>query len=521
MNNNGTYIRERRLTQNAIRAFALLMFLFPASLLAQIYVSPAGADSNSGSFEQPFLTINKALSVARADSIIYLRGGTYFPTPAVDMSDSGAENHYIKLWAYPGEFPVIDFSQEISSTDGIRISGSFYYLKGIEEKNARHNGIYITGNNNIVENCRIHGNGNTGLHMRHGASNNLILNCDSYYNYDPPIGGNADGFSAKWEVGTGNVFRGCRSFNNSDDGWDLWMGINTVTIESCWAFRNGVDSWYSGQFNGNGNGFKLGGSNVPTHHIVKNCIAFDNAGNGGRGFDENNNLAGQTIYNCTSYRNKGGNFILANTLTQGQHDIRNCVSIQGGVYILDPVDTIDSWTLGMTVTNSDFQNLDTSLALAARDTNGYLPSNSLFRLAPGSQLIDAGVDVGIPFNGNAPDLGAIESPGTTAVHLPGSTASVPAQYYLGDNYPNPFNPSTTIAVGLPERSHVELRVFDMLGREIAVLANGVYDKGYHNFTWSGKTKEGIPAVSGIYFYKIEYSTNGRVSSDIRKMVLTK
>jgi hypothetical protein len=500
-----------------------LFFFLPYLSLAQIYVSPAGADSNSGSFEQPFLTINKALSIAGPDSIVYLRGGTYSPIAAAEMSDNGSADHYIKVWAYPGEYPIIDYSQEISSTDGIKISGSFYHLKGIEEKNARHNGIYITGNNNIVEYCRIHDNGNTGLHMRHGASNNLILNCDSYYNYDPPIGGNADGFSAKWEVGTGNIFRGCRSFNNSDDGWDLWMGQNPVTIESCWAFRNGVDSWHSGQLNGNGNGFKLGGSNVPASHVVKNCVAFDNAGNGGRGFDENNNLAGQTIYNCTSFRNKGGNYIFANTLTQGQHDIRNCISIQGGVYILSPAYTSDSWTIGYSVTDTDFLSLDTSLALVARTADGYLPVTDLFRLAPGSSLIDAGGDVGIPFKGNAPDLGAFESLGMTGIHLSTNSVDEVKQYFLGNNFPNPFNPSTTLTVGLPEQSRVMLRVFDILGREIAVIADGMYERGYHDFTWSGKTGDGMQAISGIYFYKIESSSinHREVFTDIHKMVLIK
>jgi hypothetical protein len=64
------------------------------------------------------------------------------------------------------------------------------------------------------------------------------LNCDSTRNFDGPVGGNADGFSAKWSLGPGNVFSGCRSWENFDDGWGLWMGSQPVLITNCWAFRN-------------------------------------------------------------------------------------------------------------------------------------------------------------------------------------------------------------------------------------------------------------------------------------------
>lgn len=190
---------------------------------------------------------------------------------------------------------------------------------------------------------------------------------------------------------------------------------------------------------------------------------------------------------------------------------------------MSPAYSSDSWTLGYAVTASDFLSLDTSLALIDRNTDGNLPATDLFRLAPGCSLIDAGVDVGIPFKEKAPDLGAFENAGATGIHQPLNIAAKPDRYYLGNNYPNPFNPSTTITVGLPERSHVLLCVFDILGREIAILADGVYERGYQKFTWSGKTKEGIQAMSGVYFYKIESSSNvdRKTYSDVRKMVLIK
>jgi hypothetical protein len=88
---------------------------------------------------------------------------------------------------------------------------------------ANHGGwLYQNGAHNIVEQCKIHDCSNSGMVVRGtGTANNLVLNCDAHFNFDSPVGGDADGFSAKWELGDGNVFRGCRSYNNADDGWDL------------------------------------------------------------------------------------------------------------------------------------------------------------------------------------------------------------------------------------------------------------------------------------------------------------
>jgi hypothetical protein len=109
---------------------------------------------------------------------------------------------------------------------------------GFEVFKAADNGIFVGGNNNIVESCILHGNRDTGLQISRYASsaaksewpaNNLILNCESYDSYDPATGENADGFAAKLTVGAGNVFRGCVAHNNIDDGWDLYTKTGAWT----------------------------------------------------------------------------------------------------------------------------------------------------------------------------------------------------------------------------------------------------------------------------------------------------
>jgi len=80
---------------------------------------------------------------------------------------------------------------------------------------------------------------------------------------------------------------------------------------------------------------------------------------------------------------------------------------------------------------------------------------------------------------------------------------LPKEFSLSSNYPNPFNPSTSIRVGLPVQSNVSLRIYNVIGQEVAVIASGIYGQGYHDFTWAGTTGAGLQVGSGIYFYKID------------------
>jgi hypothetical protein len=74
---------------------------------------------------------------------------------------------------------------------------------------------------------------------------------------------------------------------------------------------------------------------------------------------------------------------------------------------------------------------------------------------------------------------------------------MPIEYALHQNYPNPFNPSTMIRYQLPKSSLVTLKVFDMLGREVATLVNEQKEAGYYEIQWNAKT-----CASGVYFYMI-------------------
>ena len=445
---------------------SVLLLLWCAATHGAIYVSPAGNDANTGTESSPFATLPRAMSAAKPGDTIYVRGGVYTVNRTITTPISGTPDSTLKLWAYPGESPLLDFSTQPRATAsrGIALNRNYWHIRGLQIRRAGDNGMHVSGGYNLVENSTFFQNDDSGLQISNGGHHNRILNCDSYGNYDSVgHGEDADGFAPKLDVGPGNEFVGCRAWENSDDGWDLYQGAYSVMIDRCWAFRNGINIWGDTAFQGDGNGFKVGGNYIPAWHRVSRSVAFDNAG---KGFDQNHNTAGVAVISCTGWRN-GRNFVFPEVPASGRDTLANNISYQGTIQIEGAsLQSANSWQL-FTVSTGDFISLDTSLARAAREPSGDLPENGFLRLAQGSLLIDAGMDFGLPYRGAAPDLGAFESDYPTAV----TEADEPSGFPLLANCPNPFNPSTVITYELPEAAAVRITVYDLLGREVATLVN--------------------------------------------------
>lgn len=95
--------------------------------------------------------------------------------------------------------------------------------------------------------------------------------------------------------------------------------------------------------------------------------------------------------------------------------------------------------------------------------------------------------------------------------------NLPAVLELADNFPNPFNPTTTIRFGLPREERVVLDVFDVRGRLVNSLLNETRPAGYHTVVWDGEDHQGAPVASGVYQYRV-------VAGDLvisKRMVLVK
>lgn len=281
-----------------------------------IYVSPAGTVTGDGTLEHP-LDIDTAIDYVQPGQRIIVQDGRYVRSSKLEIKkyNDGTADAMKILEAAPGARPIFDFDKK---TEGVLLSGSYWHVKGLDFTRTAGNtkGFTVGGNHNIVENSRFYANGDTGLQisrtdgtaveLAEWPSYNLILNSSSFDNRDPSDN-NADGFAAKLTSGVGNVFRGCQSYNNIDDGWDLYTkagtgAIGAVLIEDSAAFNNGhlTDGTVGA---GDKNGFKLGGEGISVHHIIRNSVAF---GNGAYGFTSNSN-PGVIAENNIGFNNTRGN----------------------------------------------------------------------------------------------------------------------------------------------------------------------------------------------------------------------
>jgi len=94
---------------------------------------------------------------------------------------------------------------------------------------------------------------------------------------------------------------------------------------------------------------------------------------------------------------------------------------------------------------------------------------------------------------------------------------IPTKFELLNNYPNPFNPATTIAVIIPDKSNIKLDVYNILGQRVATLYNGELEQGIHYFEWNSSS-DGELLSSGVYIYRLQAENRINIS---RKMVLLK
>ena len=471
-------------------ALLLALGLRPA-LAIRFYVAPTGNDANSGTITAPFLTVQRAQTAVSAGDTVYIRGGTYlmqnsqiaaYSSPYAYITllnkSGSATAGRINYWAYPGEQPVFNYANVDPNVtnagapfaapyrlSAFEVTGSYIYLRGLElvgvrvplvASNVNTLSICVSqsgaGGNNIYEQLRMHDGQAIGFYLTRGG-NTLVLNCDAYRNNDnvntsnttgTAAGGNVDGFGSHPNNAnyTNIVFRGCRAWQNSDDGYDCISAFTATTFENCWSFYNGYTQNFVSR--GDGNGFKAGGygstafTSLPAvipSNTVRFCVSVRNKSNG---FYSNHHLEGSTWQNNTAYQN-GINFDMLNRKARNttdyltdvpgyNHTLRNNLSLLArstsatrDLADVNPAQcTIENNAFPystapnvLTASVSDFISLDTTLLRAPRQVDGSLPVTPLLRLAPGSALIDAGTNTNFPagfsYAGAAPDLGAYEA----------------------------------------------------------------------------------------------------------------
>ncbi|MDX2819816.1 right-handed parallel beta-helix repeat-containing protein [Streptomyces ipomoeae] len=363
---------------------------------SDLYVAVNGSDGNPGTLSAPLKTIQRAVDLAQPGTTIQIRGGTYAPGTNIQLLKSGTSSQPITLRNYNSERVVID-GENMPYTPGavgstiprsergaIHIEGEYWRLIGLEIIHGPYGIFGLDSSDNVYDRLITRDNYESGLHLVGATSNNQILNLDSHGNRDPRKNGeSADGLAIKEGSGSGNVVRGARLWNNSDDGLDWWMFESPILTENTLAWGNGFNRWNLPDYQGDGNGFKMGGNGVAADHTVRNSMAWDNSAGG---FVDNNNPGKMKIDRCTAWDHPKAGFDFSrssSTLT------KNLAVANGTNASLGSRSTGsgNSWNLGGTWT---FASTNASTITGPRTATGAIPSSTFLR--PGN-----GADVGARF----------------------------------------------------------------------------------------------------------------------------
>lgn len=417
------------------------------------YVAPDGDDSRSASeaqnIETPWATFTNLSEAMVAGDLALVRGGTYRASGNNGAGTEfylsglhGTESNPIVVQSYPGEVPIVNYDHQVPDicyTWALAIVDvSHFHLNGhmiftglpqIADGCGIARGVLLqSSSDSIIENIEVSYMGGTGF-VTENSHDVLYLNCDAHHNDDRLSDGgtdawdNTDGFSSTGGDGSERItYTGCRAWLNSDDGWDTIVTNGVRTWNGCWAFWNGYyqdPDMESRAPAGNGEGFKLGcaadDSVLRTKiKFLNNCLAFENRD---AGFDQNGTPTMLfQLYNCTAYNNGmgGGGYGFEFgywEVSPGEaFTFMNNVSYNNSAGPLrywgaDTFNSHNTWNGGVTVNDADFQSVSSVGMDGPRQADGSLPNLPFMRLAAGSDLLNAGVDVGLPFTGSAPNMG--------------------------------------------------------------------------------------------------------------------
>lgn len=534
-------IRTSLLTGAAI----LGILLFCNALSAETYYvdieHASASNTNPGTIDQPWLTIQHAAETIQAGDTVMIRAGLYSEQVWTTRSGTAGEGPLVFM-AYPGETPVIDGSIVSSGRTGFIIAHSYITVSGLDLRNWE-TGIWMEQAGNIeINDCIIH-DVEFGIGAADGTHdfilNRVVMHHFDLYGFDAsPSGGadcyngifndcvahtgrdnqqNVDGFALGHGTQHDFVFNRCVVYSVFD-GFDI--SARNTTLNSCVAY----DCW-------NG-GYKLWQDNVR----LVNCVGY-NSLSAIVELDWDNQPGTTWLTNCTFYNgelytvwieNPGDILYMSNCILAGGDNIGLAFERLGtgnyhGDYNLfhndNPERAIavayeDEFTLAQ-VQSGDwtaYSGQDTHSLVATDGTAIFVDASQYdFRLPGGSPAVDNGTSVGTPATdiagnprpvGAGYDIGAYEYQGTVgidteeAVHVAASVCDM-----LGA-CPNPFHTETVITYRLHEERCITVDVYSVDGRRVKRLYDGMQPQGLYFITWDGKDRFGTSMPNGTYFCRM-------------------
>ena len=411
-----------------------------SAAIANYYLSPTGSDGNNGtSISTPLFSFNALVALnPPAGSLVYLRGGTYAYSVVQNITLAGTSSNYILVENYPGEYPIFTRSGPNLIQNLLYIDESSYvHFKGfavsdffqIPTTNWNQFVIWVDGSSDLIfEMIHVH-NCMSGLEI-HGASTNIqVINCDSWenndpYTYDGDSAGvdswsEACGFGSVTDLNTANAYTGCRTWGNTNDGFDILKSNGAYVFLNCWAYRVGylpdtiTGNIGDGSSGGSRWGFKLGiapaAANNTYLRSVINCWSAFNYGGGIGLNDDGTTIPSCYIYNNTTYNNQGAQYTGGYDFSEGnaQTLINNAAYDEMlACYVgSNMIENNNTWDSGFSASSSDFVSLSPARVTSLRQANGSLPVVTFLQRSSSSSLNTQGVNLGLsnlPLGSNTP-----------------------------------------------------------------------------------------------------------------------
>jgi parallel beta-helix repeat protein len=506
-----------------LQIIPFLFTFFSAFILAQTtyYVSESGNNSNNGlTPETAFETLQYAADIVSAgDSVLVLQGNYV----GFDIRQNGSQNSPIVFKAI--ENNIVINERNAVTPDGINIeNASWVVIDGFEVKDQPRAGIraavsvHITINNNY-------------------CNNNFRWGIFTGFTDDITIENNTCSYSTdEHGIYVSNssdrpIIRNNHSFNNNGCGihmnGDISMGgdgiISNAVVEGNIIHDNGL---------GGGSAINMDG--VQDSEIFNNLI-YNNHATGiamyqidGGDASKNNKVYNNTViqpadgrWNILAVDGSTGNTLYNNILIN-HHSFRGSIAIDAAstngfvsdYNILVNRLSDDDGNSNMTLSQWQALGYDLHSIIASPEEQIFIDyQNSDFHLLHNAQAVDAGTNLVLPIvfedldniprpQGSGFDIGCYEYNTLTSVEEEIS----PSGFMLYQNYPNPFNPSTTIRYSIPfviasaakQSQLVTLKVYDVLGNEIATLVHEEKSAGEHSIVFDASSLS-----SGIYFYQLK------------------
>lgn len=388
----------------------VVMLALSVGEAAQIYyVSPQGSNSNNGSMNSPWRSINYALGHTKPGDTILLKGseGNFDEWVEIDAGEGGAAGVEKVIAAAPGPMPVLDGIIQIR-TSYIRIEGIKIQWKNPGQRAA----IGVGGHHVSIVDCDISGPGYWGAIEIHADEVLIEGNTVHDFGHGPNHGQSNLDHGIYVAEGSGITLRDNVVHHNTAYGIHVYDhggdAITDLVIEGNLVYENGNKSWHKGII------VSGEGGRVEGIRINHNVIWGHNEG----GISVIGSNIEVELYNNTIYEDgvgirvsnvKGLN--LKNNLlyqTSTPLDISNVSlsNVQADYTNIFPVRNI-RW-MGSSLSHSEWVSRGYGIHDVLSDPALKDPANEDFELLPGSSAIDSGVNVGLPYAGNAPDLGASE-----------------------------------------------------------------------------------------------------------------